>query len=155
MSATLHTTLGDIKVELYCDLTPRTSHNFLGLAAAGYYDGTKFHRNIKGFMIQASMPLVSVVLSTSSGGDPTGTGKGGESIWGGSFSDEFHPDATHDCRGILAMANKGANTNRYVNRGGHLMGGCVAPDSFASRSTITQPATIVLLRVTPLYVCVY
>lgn len=47
------------------------------------------------------------------GGDPTGTGKGGESIWGGSFSDEFHPDATHDCRGILAMANKGANTNRY------------------------------------------
>jgi cyclophilin family peptidyl-prolyl cis-trans isomerase len=66
MSATLHTTLGDIKVELYCDLTPRTSHNFLGLAAAGYYDGTKFHRNIKGFMIQASMPSVSVVLSTSS-----------------------------------------------------------------------------------------
>jgi peptidyl-prolyl cis-trans isomerase-like 3 len=63
MSATLHTTLGDIKVELYCDLTPRTAHNFLGLAAAGYYDGTKFHRNIKGFMIQASMPSTLFVLS--------------------------------------------------------------------------------------------
>ncbi|KAG5181949.1 hypothetical protein JKP88DRAFT_349056 [Tribonema minus] len=98
MAATLHTSLGDIKVELYCDLTPKTAYNFLALAASGYYDGTKFHRNIKGFMIQ--------------GGDPTGTGKGGESIWGDSFADEFHQDATHEARGILAMANRGANTNR-------------------------------------------
>ena len=98
MAATLHTSLGDIKVELYCDLTPTAATNFLGLAAAGQYDGTVFHRNMKGFMIQ--------------GGDPTGTGKGGESIWGGAFADEFHPDAVHDARGVLAFANKGPNTNR-------------------------------------------
>lgn len=56
---------------------------------SGYYDGTKFHRNIKGFMVQ--------------GGDPLGTGKGGESIWGGAFPDEFHPDNKHDKRGIVRL----------------------------------------------------
>jgi peptidyl-prolyl cis-trans isomerase-like 3 len=60
---------------LYCDTIPKASENFLALAASGYYDGTKFHRNIKGFMVQ--------------GGDPTNKGKGGESIWGGSFEDEY------------------------------------------------------------------
>ena len=97
MSATLHTNHGDIKLELFCDTVPRTCFNWLALAASGYYDGTTFHRNIKGFMLQ--------------GGDPTGTGKGGESIWGGKFADEIHPDNTHSARGTLSMANAGPNTN--------------------------------------------
>ena len=98
MSVTLHTTLGDLKFEVFCDTAPRTAFNFLALCASGYYDGTTFHRNMKGFMMQ--------------GGDPTGTGKGGESIWGGTFDDEFHPDNAHDRRGVLSMANKGPGTNR-------------------------------------------
>ena len=64
----LRTNMGNINLEIHCDRTPRTAENFLGLAAKGYYDGTTFHRNIKHFMIQ--------------GGDPTGTGKGGDSLWG-------------------------------------------------------------------------
>ncbi len=76
---------------------PRTAFNFLALAASGYYDGTAFHRNIKGFMVQ--------------GGDPTGTGKGGGSCWGGKFADEIHPDNKHTARGIVSMANSGPNTN--------------------------------------------
>lgn len=70
----------------------------MALVASGAYENTTFHRNIKGFMIQ--------------GGDPTGTGKGGESIWGGTFDDEFNGELRHDRRGIVSMANKGANTNR-------------------------------------------
>ena len=97
MSVTLHTNYGDLKLEIFCDSVPRTSFNFLALAGAGYYDGTLFHRNIKGFMLQ--------------GGDPTGTGKGGESIWGGKFADEIHPDNKHTARGIVSMANSGPNTN--------------------------------------------
>ncbi|BAT74504.1 peptidyl-prolyl cis-trans isomerase CYP18-1 isoform X1 [Vigna umbellata] len=72
-------------------------NNFLALCASGYYDGTVFHRNIKGFMIQ--------------GGDPTGTGKGGTSIWGKKFNDEIRESLKHNARGILAMANSGPNTN--------------------------------------------
>ena len=87
MSVTLHTDLGTLKLEIYCDIVPRTSFNFLALAASGYYDNTLFHRNIKGFMLQ--------------GGDPTGTGKGGESIWGGKFNDEIHPDQKHTMRGVV------------------------------------------------------
>lgn len=101
MSVTLHTTIGDIKLEIFCDTAPRTAFNFLALCANGSYDGTLFHRNIRGFMIQ--------------GGDTaekTGI-KGGESIWGPTaFPDEFHPDNIHDKRGVLSMANKGPNTNR-------------------------------------------
>ena len=82
MSVTLHTTHGNIKIEVFCDLVPKAAENFLALCASGYYDGTLFHRNMKGFMIQ--------------GGDPTGTGKGGESIFGGNFRDELHPDLKHD-----------------------------------------------------------
>lgn len=67
MSVTLHTDLGDLKFELFCKLCPKTCENFLALVASGKYDGTVFHRNIPGFIVQ--------------GGDPTGTGKGGESIW--------------------------------------------------------------------------
>ena len=98
MSVTLHTTLGDIKIEIFCDTAPKTSFNFLALAASGYYNNTKFHRNIRGFMVQ--------------GGDPTGNGKGGDSIWGGTFPDEFDDENVHDRRGMISMANKGPNTNR-------------------------------------------
>jgi peptidyl-prolyl cis-trans isomerase-like 3 len=98
MSVTLHTTLGDIKVEVFCDTAPRTSFNFLALCASGYYNNTTFHRNMRGFMIQA--------------GAPDSTGKGGDSIWGGEFDDEFHPENVHDRRGVLSMANKGPGTNK-------------------------------------------
>ncbi|URD92929.1 Aminotransferase [Musa troglodytarum] len=97
MSVTLHTNLGDIKCEVFCDEVPKTAENFLALCASGYYDGTIFHRNIKGFMIQ--------------GGDPTGTGKGGTSIWGKKFNDEIRESLKHNARGILSMANSGPNTN--------------------------------------------
>jgi peptidyl-prolyl cis-trans isomerase-like 3 len=99
MSVTIKTTLGDIKCELFCDLVPRTTFNFLALAASGAYSNSIFHRNIKQFMVQGGSPA-------SSGG------KGGESIWGGDFPDEFHPTLAHDRRGLLSMANKGPNTNR-------------------------------------------
>ncbi|CAK4119930.1 unnamed protein product [Aphanomyces euteiches] len=98
MSVTLHTSLGDIKLEVFCDTAPRAAENFLALCASNSYDNTLFHRNMKGFMIQ--------------GGDPTGTGKGGECIWGGAFDDEFHPQNRHNVRGIVSMANSGANTNK-------------------------------------------
>eukprot|EP00744_Colponema_vietnamica_P017674 GILI01024868.1.p1 GENE.GILI01024868.1~~GILI01024868.1.p1 ORF type:complete len:185 (+),score=11.53 GILI01024868.1:66-557(+) len=97
MSVTLHTSHGDIKVEVYCDVVPKSAENFLALCASGAYNGTIFHRNIKGFMIQ--------------GGDPTGTGKGGSSIWGKFFNDEYNPQLKHDRRGILSWANRGPNTN--------------------------------------------
>ncbi len=71
--------------------------NFLALAASGTYDGTRFHRSIAGFIVQ--------------GGDPTGTGKGGESIHGGKLPDIFHPSLTHSARGIVSMANDGPDTN--------------------------------------------
>ncbi|CEM02628.1 unnamed protein product [Vitrella brassicaformis CCMP3155] len=90
------TTLGNDKraVELFCHQAPKCCKNFLALAASGYYNGTKFHRNIKGFMIQ--------------GGDPTGTGKGGASIYPNKyFEDEFVATLKHDRRGIVSMANLG------------------------------------------------
>ena len=77
MSVTLHTSLGDIKIELACAEVPRLTTNFLQLAASGTYDGTKFLRNIRGFLVQ--------------GGDPTGTGKGGDAALGGKLPDEHHP----------------------------------------------------------------
>jgi len=99
-SVTLHTTLGDLKIEIYCEEVPQTATNFMALAASGYYDGTIFHRNIKGFMIQ--------------GGDPTGTGKGGKSIYNtpnGKFPDEVVDTLKHSRRGIVSMANSGPNSN--------------------------------------------
>lgn len=98
MSVTFHTSFGDIKAEIFCDTAPRSAFNFLALTASNYYDNTVFHRNIRGFMLQ--------------GGDPLGTGKGGASIWGDSFEDEFSEANSHDRRGVLSMANKGSNTNR-------------------------------------------
>ncbi|XP_077986700.1 peptidyl-prolyl cis-trans isomerase-like 3 [Glandiceps talaboti] len=97
MSLTLHTDLGDIKMELFCDQVPRACENFLALCAAGYYDNCIFHRNIKGFMVQT--------------GDPTGTGKGGRSIWGRKFEDEYVDSLKHNVRGVVSMANSGPNTN--------------------------------------------
>ena len=79
------------------ETAPKACENFTGLVEKGYYDGLVFHRAIKGFMIQ--------------GGDPTGTGRGGNSLWGRPFGDEVTGDVTFSKKGILAMANSGANTN--------------------------------------------
>lgn len=98
MSVTLHTSLGDVKIEVFCEQVPKTANNFLALCASNYYDGTIFHRNIKGFMIQ--------------GGDPTGTGKGGKSVYeSGKFEDEIVSSLKHSKLGIVSMANSGPNTN--------------------------------------------
>jgi len=91
------TNIGSFVVELYYKHVPKTCRNFAGLAEAGYYDGVTFHRVIRDFMIQ--------------GGDPTGTGRGGESIWGGKFEDEITRNLKHTGAGILSMANAGPNTN--------------------------------------------
>ena len=95
--ATLETSKGNIKIELRADLAPKAVENFVTHSKNGYYNGLIFHRVIKDFMIQ--------------GGDPTGTGAGGESIWNKSFEDEFAPNAVFDKPFILAMANRGKNTN--------------------------------------------
>ena len=94
--ATLHTNYGDIDIKLFESLVPKTVENFLTLAKDHYYDGVIFHRVIKDFMIQ--------------GGDPTGTGMGGESSFGGAFEDEFD-DKLYNLYGALSMANAGPNTN--------------------------------------------
>ncbi|KAJ2068566.1 Peptidyl-prolyl cis-trans isomerase-like 1 [Coemansia sp. S155-1] len=89
--------MGDITVELYWKETPKTSQNFYSLATQGYYNNVIFHRIIPGFMIQ--------------GGDPTGTGRGGQSIYGHKFQDETTKLLKHTGAGILSMANSGPNTN--------------------------------------------
>ncbi len=94
--AIMHTNMGDIYIRLFPEHAPKTVENFKTLAKDGYYDGIIFHRVIEDFMIQ--------------GGDPTGTGMGGESCWGEAFADEFHADLGN-LYGSLAMANAGANTN--------------------------------------------
>ncbi|MCU0665545.1 MAG: peptidylprolyl isomerase [Candidatus Omnitrophica bacterium] len=93
----LETNQGNIELTLMPDVAPKTCENFVGLVEKGYYNGIIFHRVIKQFMIQ--------------GGDPTGTGRGGESIWGGPFEDEVSTSVKFDSPGILAMANAGPNTN--------------------------------------------
>lgn len=95
--AVINTNMGKIEIELFADQTPKTVENFVGHANKGYYNGIIFHRVIPKFMIQ--------------GGDPTGTGRGGESIWGKPFEDEIVPSLVFDEPGILAMANAGPNTN--------------------------------------------
>ncbi len=94
--AVMHTNMGDIKIKLFPEKAPKTVENFVTHSKNGYYNGLKFHRVINDFMIQ--------------GGDPRGNGTGGESIWGGSFSDEFDPEL-HNLRGALSMANSGPDTN--------------------------------------------
>lgn len=93
----LETNQGVIELELWPKIAPKACENFMGLAKSGYYDGVIFHRVIKEFMIQ--------------GGDPSGTGMMGESIWGAPFEDEFAPNIVFDKPGLLAMANSGPNTN--------------------------------------------
>ena len=93
----LETNQGDIEIKLMPEVAPKTCENFVGLIKQGYYDGIIFHRVIKDFMIQ--------------GGDPTGTGMGGNSLWGDAFEDEVDKNVIFDKEGILAMANAGPNTN--------------------------------------------
>ena len=93
----LETNQGNIEIRLMPDVAPKACENFTKLVEKGYYDGLIFHRVIKGFMIQ--------------GGDPTGTGMGGQSVWGKPFADEFNANVKFDSPGILAMANSGPNTN--------------------------------------------
>lgn len=99
--AAIQTNKGTIKFELLESDAPKTTENFITLAERGYYDGVIFHRVIKGFMLQ--------------GGDPTGTGRGGESAWGGRFNDEIEKSSalyqTGYKKGVVAMANAGPNTN--------------------------------------------
>lgn len=94
----IQTTLGNLNLEIHSDFVPQTAENFLGLCEKGYYDGVKFHRLIPGFMVQ--------------GGDPGGDGRGGESLWGAPFRDEFDSRLVHAGRGVLSMANSGKNSNR-------------------------------------------
>ena len=99
--ARIETNMGTIRFELLEDESPKTAENFRLLAEKGFYDGVIFHRVIKGFMIQ--------------GGDPTGTGRGGESAWGGRFDDEINRSSAlyggAYTKGTVAMANAGPNTN--------------------------------------------
>ncbi len=95
--AVFNTSMGTFKAQLFPDKAPKAVENFTTHAEKGYYKGVLFHRVIPDFMIQ--------------GGDPTGTGRGGESIWGEPFKDEISPDLQFDKPGVLAMANAGPNTN--------------------------------------------
>lgn len=95
--AVFETNRGDIVLRLLPDVAPKTVENFVGLIEKDYYNGIIFHRVIPQFMIQ--------------GGDPTGTGRGGESLWGKPFQDEVSPDVKFDRKGLLAMANAGPGTN--------------------------------------------
>ena len=100
-TAEIQTNKGNIKIELLEEDAPKATENFRLLAEKGFYNGVIFHRVIKGFMIQ--------------GGDPTGTGRGGASAWGGRFNDEINPSSpvyqSGYKAGTVAMANAGPNTN--------------------------------------------
>ncbi|WP_297814155.1 peptidylprolyl isomerase [uncultured Helicobacter sp.] len=97
IQAVLETTSGKITLDLFPQVAPKAVENFVTHINEGYYNGTIFHRVIRKFMIQ--------------GGDPSGTGRGGESIWGNDFEDEIVRGYAFDRAGILAMANAGENTN--------------------------------------------
>lgn len=94
----LETVGGPIEIKLLPDAAPKACENFAGLVKSGYYNGVIFHRVIENFMIQ--------------GGDPTGTGTGGDSIWGGPFQDEVSDSVQFDRPYLVAMANAGPNTNK-------------------------------------------
>lgn len=93
----LQTNHGELNLELLPEHAPKAVWNFVRLAQKGYYNGVICHRNIRNFMLQT--------------GDPTGTGRGGTSIWGKNFEDEVEGPLKHDARGVVSMANKGKNTN--------------------------------------------
>lgn len=97
MIVCLETNQGTIEIKLNTNIAPKACENFISLVKNHYYDGIIFHRVIKDFMIQT--------------GDPTGTGRGGKSIWGKPFEDEFKSEAAFSKKGIVAMANAGPNTN--------------------------------------------
>jgi len=97
VSVVLKTNQGNIELKLFPDIAPKAVENFVTHAKNGYYSGVVFHRVIKGFMIQ--------------GGDPEGTGMGGESIWKKDFDNEYAPNVVFDKPFLLAMANRGPNTN--------------------------------------------
>ena len=129
----LDTTMGSLKIELFPDVAPLAVKNFMTHIKNGYYNHVAFHRIIKNFMIQ--------------GGDPTESGRGGESIWHKSFKDEFK-DKTFDKAGVLAMANRGPATNGsqffittaptpWLN-GHHTIFGQVAPDSMSVLSKLNN-----------------
>ena len=130
-TATIETNKGTIRFELLEDVAPKTTENFITLAGKGYYDGVIFHRVINGFMIQ--------------GGDPTGTGRGGESAWGGKFNDEI--DRAHEVyrtgykAGVVAMANAGPNTNGsqfFIMHGDHSL-----PPNYSIFGRVTEGQDIV------------
>jgi peptidyl-prolyl cis-trans isomerase-like 3 len=104
----LHTTHGDLKIEIFCESVPKTAENFLALCASGAYNGTHFHRLIPDFMIQGGD--TSQTAHNASADPPIP--KGGASIWGGAFDDEIKvPALRHSGRGMVSMANKGPATN--------------------------------------------
>lgn len=136
--ARLSTNHGDIDVELYPEWAPKAVWNFIRLAQKGYYDGFIFHRNIRNFMIQ--------------GGDPTGTGRGGKSIWGTNFEDEIDGPLTFNERGVLAMANKGKRTNssqffityrqaKHLDRKHSIFGKVVGDDSMETLKKLENVRT--------------
>jgi len=133
----LETTQGNIELELYPDVAPLAVENFLTHVKNGYYNGIAFHRIIKNFMIQ--------------GGDPTESGRGGESIWGKPFKDEFK-NRVFDKPGILAMANAGPNTNGsqffittaptpWLNGYHTIFGDVVGKESMKTLSKLNEVAT--------------
>ncbi len=97
MSVTVETNMGPIKIELFCEQTPKNCENFLALCASGYFNGCEFHRNIPGFIVQT--------------GDPTNEGLGGESIWQRPYKDEIVAGLKHHARGVVSMANNGPDAN--------------------------------------------
>jgi cyclophilin family peptidyl-prolyl cis-trans isomerase len=143
MNVTIETTKGNIELELFQSDAPKTVANFVGLAEEGYYNGVIFHRIAKGFVIQ--------------GGDSTGTGAGGKSIYGSTFDDELDPNTLSYkegyVRGVVAMANRGPNTNtsqffimlrdipqmpKNYTIFGHVLKGMEVVDSIAASEIIPQ-----------------
>jgi peptidyl-prolyl cis-trans isomerase-like 3 len=107
MSVTLHTTHGDLKIEIFCESVPKAAENFLALCASGAYDKTSFHRIIPDFMAQGGDTSLSPHNTSE-----TPIQKGGTSIWGEYFEDEIKvPALRHSSRGMVSMANKGPMTN--------------------------------------------
>lgn len=105
------TNYGPLNLELYCKHVPKACENFIQHCLNGYYNNTKFHRLIKHFMVYFYFYNIKLCFLKLQGGDPTGTGKGGSSIWDKPFADEIHSNYHHDARGVLSMANAGTNTN--------------------------------------------